>query len=242
MGDNTRYDDALWRDYARVYDEVLNIIPYRNLLLEIVDAGRVESNMRLLDVCCGTGNLLQALAHRSITPEVVGIDYSKDMLSRAELKVDKYNGRASFVRSNLDKPAKDWGVQGPFDRFVFNNCLSFINDPAAVLRKSSSLAGPGAVLVASMPKPNPNISELLDEHLQLSEELGQSREDALQQLNPHLQRIMFCNERLLNQYGDAFHIPSEPQLRTWFKDSGWQIENISSTYAGQNWLVTAITD
>jgi ubiquinone/menaquinone biosynthesis C-methylase UbiE len=239
VGDSITYDEALWRDYARVYDEVLNVIPYRNLLLELVDAGGIRENMRVLDACCGTGNLLQALEFDHIKCSYTGLDYSKGMLAKAKLKQADYSGSASFVRADLDTPTEKWGVTGPFDRVVFNNCLSFLNDPASILAKSSKFAASGSVLVASMPRPNPNITELLEEHLQLSEELGQSREYALQQMNPHLQPLILCNERLMHRYGDAYHLPNEPQLREWFKDSGWEIENTSSTYAGQNWLVTA---
>ncbi|MBW4061051.1 methyltransferase domain-containing protein [Candidatus Saccharibacteria bacterium] len=235
-----RYDHELWRDYARVYDQILTILPYRNLLLEVVDCASIDSNMRVFDGCCGTGNLLWALGEQKVRCRVTEVDYSEEMIAKAQLKVAGYGGEVELVRANLDNPTADWGVSGKFERFIFNNSLAFLNDPAKILQGAAELATDGAILVASTPRPNPNITELLEEHLQLSENMGMTREDTLQRMLPLLQPVIKCNERLMQQYGDSYHLPNEPQLREWFKASGWHITDIGTTYAGQNWMVAAV--
>jgi hypothetical protein len=61
----------------------------------------------------------------------------------------------------------------------------------------------------------------------------------MQQLVPLLPPLLKCNEMLMARYGDSYHLPSETQLRNWFKDSGWELDDVRLTYAGQNWLMVA---
>ncbi len=235
-------DEALWRGYSRVYDEVLKVIPYRNLLLDVVEHAQAKDGLRVLDACCGTFNLLWALQEQRLRCHVTGLDYSDAMLEKATRKLPKYDGQAELVKANLDEPVGSWGVTGPFDRIIFNNSLCLLNDPAQALQKAAALAADNARLVMSTPRPNPNIQELLDEHLQLSEGNGLTREEAMQQLMPRLQPLLKYNEMLFARYGDNYHLPSESQLRHWFKNSGWRILDIDLAYAGQNWLVTAVQE
>ena len=232
-------DEAFWRTYARVYDEVLQIIPYQNLLFEIIERAGIDHTSRVLDACCGAANLLWALDRQHVASTVVGLDYSDAMLARARAKVGRYAGTANLIKTDLTQPVSAWGVTGQFDRVIFNNSLCLLPNPADVLAKTATLAAPGAKLVASTPRPNPNIQELLDQHLQLSEDAGISREKALQDILPRLQPLLKCNEQLLKHYGDEFHVPNEPQLRAWFAGSGWRVVDLDLTYAGQNWLVVA---
>ncbi len=232
-------DEAFWRRFAQVYDEVLNVLPYRNLLRELVMRSQIKDNMRLVDACCGTGNLLLALNSEDVKCEVTGIDYSGDMLAKAGPKVQSYKGTAKIVKADLDDDVKTWALDGKYDRFIFNNSLCLLQEPSQVLKKMATVAADGAVLIASTPRPNPNINELLEDHLKLSENAGISREDALQRMLPKLQPLLECNEQLMKRYGDSYHLPTEPQLRGWFKDSGWDLTELTIAYAGQNWLISA---
>lgn len=52
-----------------------------------VRAARVTRGIRVLDLCAGTGDLTLALARRGLAREVVGTDFSPEMLAVAEKKV-----------------------------------------------------------------------------------------------------------------------------------------------------------
>jgi demethylmenaquinone methyltransferase/2-methoxy-6-polyprenyl-1,4-benzoquinol methylase len=59
---------------------------------------------RVLDVCCGTGDLALALAKRCPSCEVVGLDFSEAMLDRARQKTAARTsgaGNISYVRADL---------------------------------------------------------------------------------------------------------------------------------------------
>jgi ubiquinone/menaquinone biosynthesis C-methylase UbiE len=235
-------EQAIWHNYAQVYDELLKIIPYRNLLVDIVVRADIDNGMKIFDAGCGTGNFLWALEHKNIQANVTGLDYSPTMLQKARAKIAQYSGSAMFLEANLDNPAKTWKVTSQYDRIIFNNNLCVIADPAQTLHEVATIAAPGAILVASTPRPNPSIDEVLDEHLQQSAYFGQSREEAMQHIAPVLQPLIECNAALFKHYGSTYHLPSQPELLEWFKGAGWKILEVETVYAGQNWLVTAVKD
>jgi demethylmenaquinone methyltransferase/2-methoxy-6-polyprenyl-1,4-benzoquinol methylase len=57
----------------------------------------------VLDVCCGTGDLVLALARRYPASPVTGLDFSEDMLERARAKAGREGlaGRVRFLRGDL---------------------------------------------------------------------------------------------------------------------------------------------
>src|SRR5437588_4265897 len=42
-----------------------------------------RSDARVLDLCCGTGDMTLALRRRAATPKILGVDFSHAMLERA---------------------------------------------------------------------------------------------------------------------------------------------------------------
>lgn len=229
----------LWREYSKVYDEVFSVLPYRSLLLELVDALELTGSSSILDVGCGTGNLLWALKDQGVKCHWTGLDFSKEMLAKAADKAADYAGKTDFINADLNAPLADWSLPTHYDRIICNNVLWAIEDPTAFLKKLSEAARVGALLVVSTPKPNADINELLDEHLHMSEAAGLGREEALAQMMPRLNQVLKCNELLFRRYGDDRHLPREHTLRQWFADAGWSIYSVTKTYAGQNWCVVA---
>ncbi|MDB5178610.1 MAG: SAM-dependent methyltransferase [Patescibacteria group bacterium] len=232
-------DKALWRAYSKVYDELLKVIPYRNLLLEVVDRAKITHNSTVLDVCSGTGNLLWALDQRGIKCRVTGLDYSKPMLAIAAGKIQTFGATADFRQVDVNEPLSSRKIPEKFDRIILNNCLFIVDKPAGLLANLANVGQPGAVLVATLPRPNPSVHEILEEHLWLAEAGGQKREAALQYLMPLLQPLFKINKTLLERYGANGHFPSETGLREWFSQSGWEIKELRTTYANQNWLIIA---
>lgn len=80
----------LFAAIARRYD-LLNDLQsfglHRRWKRRVVELAAVKSGNRALDLCCGTGDLALALAHRGV--EVVGLDFSGAMLEIAEKRRQK---------------------------------------------------------------------------------------------------------------------------------------------------------
>jgi ubiquinone/menaquinone biosynthesis C-methylase UbiE len=233
---------TLWQACAKVYDGMFNILPYRALLLEVVDSAEIKPGMKVLDVCCGTSNLLWALQQREIVCDVTGIDFSENMLEQARAKAGKYPGQTQYHLADVNDPVEDWGVPGGYDRIIFNNGLYLMDEPAAAIRKIATLAKRGAVLALSTPRANPSAQAVVEEHLRMAEANGMGQEEALKWLTPDLEPLLECTRIVLERYNDLDHLPNRSKLDRWFDNSGWTPAEAGTTYGGQNWLVTATKD
>lgn len=233
---------ALWQSCAKVYDGMLNILPYRGLLLEVVDSADLQPGMTVLDVGCGTSNLLWALQQHGLACDVTGLDFADTMLEQSRLKAQKYSGQARYQLADINEPAEKWNVEGTFDRIICNNALYLMNEPSEAIRKLSAFAKPGGLLVVSTPRANPSEQAVVEEHLRMAEANNMGQEEALRVLTPDLEPLMECSRIVLERFGDINHMPNRAKLDRWFVDSGWNITQTSTTYGGQNWLVVAKKD
>lgn len=116
---------------APFYDRV-NARIYKREWLQRV-RGRLLG--RVLDVGVGTGFTTEDL------PEAVGIDLSKEMVSRARYAGDLV--RADFLHPPL-RP-------GSFDTIVFAGSFYYLDDPGQGLRIASDLLRPGGRVVILSP-------------------------------------------------------------------------------------------
>ena len=127
-----------------------------------------NSPERVLDICCGTGDLSLTIARMGgVGVEVVGIDFSQPMLEMAERKAEKrgLNGRVSFVGGDIASiPFPD----GQFDcvgvSFAFRN-LTYKNPSAgryiAEILRVLKPGGRFVIVESSQPRPKPGIIKWL---------------------------------------------------------------------------------
>lgn len=113
-------------------------------------AGYVEASVRetlrrvdvrdgdaVLDVGCGTGALLAALAERIHASRLVGVDLSPAMLARAREKLGR---RAALVAAEAGRlPLAD----GRFDLVVSSSALHYWPDPVTGLAEMTRVLRPG---------------------------------------------------------------------------------------------------
>jgi demethylmenaquinone methyltransferase/2-methoxy-6-polyprenyl-1,4-benzoquinol methylase len=104
---------------------------------------------RVLDLCCGTGDLAITLARITVDNlEIVGIDYSQPMLDIATRKAKAFGRKLSFVHGNADNlPFPDnsfdcVGISFAFRNLTYKNPLAQ-RHTAEVLR----VLGPGGKFV-----------------------------------------------------------------------------------------------
>ncbi len=102
--------------------------------------------LRVLDAGCGAGADLVALASR-VSPEcqLVGLDASEALLSRAAERTSGCRERCSLVRGDITKiPCHD----DTFDACRIDRVLQHLREPEAAIRELARVLKPGGVLVA----------------------------------------------------------------------------------------------
>lgn len=117
-----RLQRRLWAWYSRSYDGLLDLVPYQRLLDLVEERLDLADGVRVVDLGCGTGNLL-ARAATALGPSarLVGVDASVEMLGRARPKLASVD-RAELVAADL----LDWIEAAPAasaDRVVSVNVL-----------------------------------------------------------------------------------------------------------------------
>jgi S-adenosylmethionine-diacylgycerolhomoserine-N-methlytransferase len=115
---------AYYRWHARIYDCTRWAFLFGRAELIQSAAAAVAHPRRILEVGCGTGRNLVALARRFPAAELVGLDLSGDMLRQARRKLAPFGSRITFIHAAYHAP-----VSGgrPFDLIVCSYCLSMIN-------------------------------------------------------------------------------------------------------------------
>lgn len=121
---------------------------------------RVPEGQRVLDLGCGAGHLLAALA----PSEGVGIDVAPSAVRDAR---ERYGGGAlSFLEGDLSDPALLAQAGGPFDTILLVNVVTHLSDVQAALEALHAVAHPRTrVLIYSY-------SRLWQPLLRLAEALG----------------------------------------------------------------------
>jgi ubiquinone/menaquinone biosynthesis C-methylase UbiE len=115
--------------------------------LEEVAETRKEP-LRVLDVACGTGLLLQQFTTLITNAELYGFDESQDMLTQARLLLGNHP-HTHLTQATLkggkmaDLPYKP----ASFDLITCTNALHYMDDPVAILRGLASLLNTRGQLV-----------------------------------------------------------------------------------------------
>jgi SAM-dependent methyltransferase len=139
----------LWNIYATCYEAITRLLPYQEMLDEVVAALEVAPGMRVLDAGCGTGVLAERLAMACPDIELVGADLSSSMLARARGR-RAWPPAFTFVEANIDEVlAKN--VAG-FDRIASVNVIWTLPDPRATLAAMTAGLRPGGRMVHTTPR------------------------------------------------------------------------------------------
>jgi SAM-dependent methyltransferase len=136
-----RYRRAIERltaqDIAVFFQEALAALP--QLVADLSRGGRV------VDVHCGGGRWLIAMAKRFPALELVGVEFEEDSVARARANVDAagLSDRITIRHAGVTKP----GSAGEYDLAYFQYALHQLPDAPTVLRAAWEALRPGGRLV-----------------------------------------------------------------------------------------------
>jgi len=116
-----------YRWHAKFYDITRWAFLFgRRGLIEAV-AGEIECPARILEIGCGTGKNLVALASAFPEAKITGLDLSADMLDCARARIAPFADRIELLHRPYDGPVADEDEDGKFDLIVISYALSMIN-------------------------------------------------------------------------------------------------------------------
>jgi SAM-dependent methyltransferase len=138
-----RYRTAIERltvqDIGVFFQEFLPVVP--QLVVDLVAPGT-----RILDVHCGGGRWLIAMARRFHEATLVGVEFEPDSVARARANVE---AAALADRITIEQgDVTQMGHGGEFGVAYFQYALHQLPDPVAALRSAWAAVKPGGSLVA----------------------------------------------------------------------------------------------
>lgn len=151
-----------WRAYWKVYGELCNIHPYRQLVKRGVELLEVKPKGRYLDLACGPGITSRGIKDAGKNLNVLGIDYSKSGLAIA--RADNPDIFFAVGDFNRPLPVKAKSMDGVFA----NNALYLAKDPITTLGYIHNILKPGGMFVMSTPKEGAKPFAIVKEHLRES--------------------------------------------------------------------------
>jgi len=116
-----------------------------SLVLETIDR-HARPGARALDVGCGTGFLLEALAGRGFSG--IGVDLSPESVALARERLERI-GAADRLEARVGSAYEP--PEGPFDLIALTDVLEHLEDPRACLRALRERLAPGGLVVVSTP-------------------------------------------------------------------------------------------
>jgi ubiquinone/menaquinone biosynthesis C-methylase UbiE len=233
------FSPRLWNTYAAFYDlGVTRLAPYRRLQDDIVTAVRTAivdmrglaagPPLRLLDLCCGTGNHLARLLRSIPELKATGIDLAPAMLRTARRKCGR-NARVRWLCGDAVQALASL-PRDSFDLIVM--CNAFYPQP----RKEALLAGirrslrPGGAFILTDPDPRASLFALLREHARAAGPTGLH-------ILPFLLASFACSLLVQKRPAQTFLDPAA--AREMLNAAGLTVQTESRTYAGANYLLTA---
>ena len=131
----------LFAGLPRAYDRMGAVLSFgqdprwRRAMIDAIDP---RPGQRILDVATGTGMVAFGLARRGAT--VIGLDQSKDMLSKAHQRLAEGGDNPTFIQGEAEHlPFAD----GEFDALTFTYLLRYVDDRAATMRELARVVKPG---------------------------------------------------------------------------------------------------
>lgn len=93
----------MYEEFACVYDEMMDHIPYREWFVRLRDylAGAGVSGGTLCELGCGTGTMSELFAEAGY--QVTGVDMSEDMLALAQEKKEKSGSGILYLHQDMEE-------------------------------------------------------------------------------------------------------------------------------------------
>ncbi len=138
----------LWQTYARLYDGLLGLHPYRDMLARVGALADCHERV-VLDLGAGTGNVTNALIGLGAA-RVIAVDLSRNMLHRAETKLRPWvaEGTVHLVLNDAISAMASL-PDGAIDRITAVNFVYVLEDREEFFRQARRVLTPDGFIIAA---------------------------------------------------------------------------------------------
>jgi SAM-dependent methyltransferase len=233
-------NDRFWNEYMMRYDDAIGTLhPYRELVERCIEWGAPRCGQTIVDVGCGTGNLLARLSAELHGPaELIGVERSAVAGKLAATKL-AHDLRFRLLASDLEQPGWSAGL-GPIDTAFMVNVLYDLRDPAALLDELHGRLRQGGRLIISNPH-TPRPRALLDAHERWREQASDAQRLADDQYAPARRWMLEVNTEIARLARDrqVFFLGAERMIEL-LRATGFAVTRIDThAYAGLNLIIEA---
>ena len=108
---------------------------------------RIDFDMpkQIIDIGCGPGNSSAVVKSSFPEAEILGVDYSSDMLERAQKDYPDITFR------QLDISKEDWGLERKFDVVFSSACFQWVPNHKRIMTKCMDILNPGGKMAVHIP-------------------------------------------------------------------------------------------
>jgi SAM-dependent methyltransferase len=232
--------NRFWNEYLQHYDAAIATLhPYRDLIGRCIGWGNPQAGQTIVDLGCGTGNLLTQLGAALQGPAtLIGIERS---VVGGRIASSKLAGDDRFRLHAGDLGQPGWSAPlGPIDTAFMLNVLYDVPDPAALLVELHARLRPGGRLILSNPH-TPRPIALLEAHARWREQASLEQRLADDEHLPARRWMLEVNIELARRArGRTLHFLGVDTMRELLDATGFSVKRIDArAYAGLNLLVEA---
>ncbi len=138
-----------YRIFSHAYD-LLNPYLYTDAMREeMVSQIKIGTDLRVLDVGCGTGYTTSGVLSRKDVCEVVGLDMNPVQLNKAVKNLHSKKDRLSISRGDAENlPFLD----DSFDAVISVGAIEYFPEPEKVLKELARVANPNGTIIVGGPE------------------------------------------------------------------------------------------
>ena len=123
----------IWDFWAKKYNKLwvqkYSLTPTREYILKVFDLKRP---LKILDLGCGPGELIEELLKRNKVIDITGLDFSEGMLNESRKK----NPAAKHIQLDVKDLHK---LQGNYDTIISTHSLPYWKNPKKVMKDLSNI-------------------------------------------------------------------------------------------------------
>ncbi len=127
---------SIWNFWANKYDTLwvqkYSLKPTRNYILNEISNIKTSGFLKVLDLGCGPGELIEELNNKFSNIQITGIDFSEGMLEVSK----KRNSKACHIKMDVSELYK---LQDQFDIIICTHSLPYYKYPKNVMKELNRL-------------------------------------------------------------------------------------------------------